>query len=129
MIGTSLGTYSLTEVIARADELTRSPWIVPILAGVFIGGFTKSAQFPFHFWLPNAMQAPTPASAYLHSATMVKLGIYLLARFEPVFGRVPGARDVLIAVALATMLVGAYQALRAETSRRCWPPTVSSRGL
>jgi hypothetical protein len=106
LIGIALGSYSLTEVVARAPELAASPWILPILAGVLIGAFTKSAQFPFHFWLPNAMQAPTPASAYLHSATMVKLGIYLLARFEPVIGAVPGGRDLLIAVALATMLVG-----------------------
>ena len=69
-------------------------------SGCFVGAFTKSAQFPFHFWLPNAMQAPTPASAYLHSATMVKLGVYLLARFEPLIGARARRRDTLIAVAL-----------------------------
>src|SRR5688500_19193159 len=102
LIGATLDSYSLSEVVARAPELARSPWILPILAGVLVGAFTKSAQFPFYFWLPNAMQAPTPASAYLHSATMVKLGIYLLARFEPVIGVVPGGRDTLITVAIAT---------------------------
>ena len=105
----------MTEVIARADELAQSRWIGLILAGLFLGAFTKSAQFPFHFWLPNAMQAPTPASAYLHSATMVKLGIYLLARFEPVIDAVPGARDRGARRSPSlTMLVAAFQALRAE---------------
>jgi multicomponent Na+:H+ antiporter subunit A len=130
LIGMELGSSSLTEVVARAPELARSPWIVPILGGVLIGAFTKSAQFPFHFWLPNAMQAPTPASAYLHSATMVKLGIYLLARFEPVIGAVPGARDVIIGAALATMLVGAFQAVRAENYKAVLAySTVASLGI
>ena len=130
LIGVTLGSYSLTDVTQRAPELARSPWIVPILAGVFIGAFTKSAQFPFHFWLPNAMQAPTPASAYLHSATMVKLGIYLLARFEPVIGAVPGGRDTLIAVAMVTMLVAAFQAVRAENHKTVLAySTVASLGI
>src|SRR5688572_27207222 len=130
LIGVTLGSYSLTDVVARAPELARSPWIVPILAGVFIGAFTKSAQFPFHFWLPNAMQAPTPASAYLHSATMVKLGIYLLARFEPVIGSVRGGRDVLITVAMITMLVAAFQAVRAENYKTVLAySTVASLGI
>ena len=130
LIGATLGTYSMTEAVARAPELARSPWIAPIMAGLLVGAFTKSAQFPFHFWLPNAMQAPTPASAYLHSATMVKLGVYLLARFEPVIGAVPGGRDTLVAVALATMLVGAYQALRAENFKAVLAySTVASLGI
>ena len=130
LIGVALGSYSLAEVVARAPELARSPWIGPILAGVFIGAFTKSAQFPFHFWLPNAMQAPTPASAYLHSATMVKLGIYLLARFEPLIGSVRGGRDTLIAVAMITMLVAAFQAVRAENYKTVLAySTVASLGI
>ena len=130
LTGMALGSYLLTDVIARADELAQSPWIVPILIGVLIGAFTKSAQFPFHFWLPNAMQAPTPASAYLHSATMVKLGIYLLARFEPVIGAVPRGRDTLIAFALATMLIAAFQALRAENFKTVLAySTVASLGI
>src|SRR5690606_23801596 len=114
LIGITLDSYSMTEAIERADELAQSRWIWLIVGGLLLGAFTKSAQFPFHFWLPNAMQAPTPASAYLHSATMVKLGIYLLARFEPVIDAVPGARDVVLAVAILTMLVAAFKALRAE---------------
>jgi multicomponent Na+:H+ antiporter subunit A len=130
LIGVALGSYSLSGATARADELARSPWIVPILAGLLLGVCTKSAQFPFHFWLPNAMQAPTPASAYLHSATMVKLGVYLLARFEPVIGAVAGGRDVVITIALATMLVGALQALRAENFKTVLAySTVASLGI
>ena len=130
LIGATLDSYSMTQAVERAPELARSPWIVPIMIGLLVGAFTKSAQFPFHFWLPNAMQAPTPASAYLHSATMVKLGVYLLARFEPLIGAVPGGRDTLIAVALATMLVGAFQALRAENFKAVLAySTVASLGI
>ncbi len=130
LIGATLGSYSLSGAIERAPEIAASPWIVPIMIGLLAGAFTKSAQFPFHFWLPNAMQAPTPASAYLHSATMVKLGIYLLARFEPLIGMVPGGRDTLIGFALATMLVGAFQALRAENFKAVLAySTVASLGI
>ena len=130
LIGATLDSYSMTEAIARAPELARSRWIVLILIGLLAGAFTKSAQFPFHFWLPNAMQAPTPASAYLHSATMVKLGVYLLARFEPVIGAVPWGRDTLVGFALATMLVGGFQALRAENFKAVLAySTVASLGI
>ncbi len=130
LIGQALGTYSLGEVRARAGELAASPLIIPILAGLMIGAFTKSAQFPFHFWLPNAMQAPTPASAYLHSATMVKLGIYLLARFEPVIANVPGGRWVLVTVGGITMLIAAFQALRAEGFKTALAySTIASLGI
>jgi multicomponent Na+:H+ antiporter subunit A len=130
LIGATTGSYSIAHAAAHAGELARSRWAGPILLGLLLGAFTKSAQFPFHFWLPNAMQAPTPASAYLHSATMVKLGVYLLARFEPVIGAVAGGRDVVIAVALATMLVGAFQALRAENFKAVLAySTVASLGI
>lgn len=114
LIGVVLDTYSITEILDRRAELVDSPWIGLIVAGLLIGGFTKSAQFPFHLWLPNAMQAPTPASAYLHSATMVKLGIYLLTRFEPMLGDVPGVRNILIGFGSITMLIAAMYALRAQ---------------
>ena len=130
LVGAALGTYSMAEIVERAPELAASPWAIPVVAGVIIAACTKSAQFPFHFWLPNAMQAPTPASAYLHSATMVKLGVYLLARFEPVIGEVPGARDALIALALLTMLVASYQAIRAENYKAVLAySTVASLGI
>ena len=130
LAGAVLGSYSLAEVASRAPQLAGTPWIGAIVAGVLVGACTKSAQFPFHFWLPNAMQAPTPASAYLHSATMVKLGIYLLARFEPVIAVVPWGRDTVVGIALATMLVGAFLAMRAENYKAVLAySTVASLGI
>lgn len=82
----AFGTSSISAIVAAAPEAEASPQLVAGLLLVLVGAFTKSAQFPFHFWLPNAMAAPTPVSAYLHSATMVKLGVYLLARLDAGFG-------------------------------------------
>jgi multicomponent Na+:H+ antiporter subunit A len=130
MIGHVLGSYSFSGAIDRGAELIASPWGVPIVIAVMIAGFTKSAQFPFHFWLPNAMQAPTPASAFLHSATMVKLGIYLLARFEPVIAATGWGRNVMIVVACLTMIVAAVQALRAESFKAALAfSTIASLGI
>lgn len=96
-------TFSfLSQHAAEVQGHALFPWI---LALFFIGAFTKSAQFPFHFWLPNAMSAPTPASAYLHSATMVKAGVFLLARVAPAFDSVPAWSNVLIPVGAITVLV------------------------
>ncbi|HLS69892.1 MAG TPA: hydrogen gas-evolving membrane-bound hydrogenase subunit E [Kiloniellales bacterium] len=111
LIGMELGSFSLAEATARADELLESPYLVAIIVLVLLGAFTKSAQFPFHFWLPQAMAAPTPASAYLHSATMVKLGVYLLARFSPIFAEVPDFGMTLVIFGSATMLIAALNAL------------------
>jgi len=77
------GTFELTQVLAANEVITAHPLYIPMLLLVLLGAFTKSAQFPFHFWLPQAMAAPTPVSAYLHSATMVKAGVFLLARLYP----------------------------------------------
>ncbi|WP_448663899.1 hydrogen gas-evolving membrane-bound hydrogenase subunit E [Sphingomonas sp. CJ20] len=130
MIGHVAGTYSMAEAVRQADVIAASPWGGPIVACILIAAFTKSAQFPFHFWLPNAMQAPTPASAYLHSATMVKLGIYLLARFEPVFAATSWGRGVVVTVACLTMLVAALQALRAENFKSALAySTIASLGI
>lgn len=114
LVGMELGTFSLTEVVARSEDLLQSPYLAAMVALVLVGAFTKSAQFPFHFWLPQAMAAPTPASAYLHSATMVKLGIYLLARFASVFEQVPAFGTALLTVGTLTMLVAAVGAVRAK---------------
>jgi multicomponent Na+:H+ antiporter subunit A len=83
LIGAHTGTFELSALRDMGDVLRDSPLYIPILILVLCGAFTKSAQFPFHFWLPNAMAAPTPVSAFLHSATMVKGGVYLLARMHP----------------------------------------------
>ena len=80
------GTFSIQEILSQLDVVQTHPLFVPVMILVLLGAFTKSAQFPFHIWLPDAMEAPTPVSAYLHSATMVKAGIYLVARTTPIFG-------------------------------------------
>ena len=130
MIGHVLGNYSMEQAVLRSDELIASPWGHLIVLCILLAAFTKSAQFPFHFWLPNAMQAPTPASAFLHSATMVKLGIYLLARFEPVIGETDWGRPALVIVACITMAVASMQALRAENFKAALAySTIASLGI
>jgi multicomponent Na+:H+ antiporter subunit A len=86
LLAQAFGTSSISVIIAAAPAAEATPALTAAVALVLVGAFTKSAQVPFHFWLPNAMAAPTPVSAYLHSATMVKLGVYLVARLDPAFG-------------------------------------------
>ena len=123
------GSYSLRDLIARGPGLVDDPRLPAALLLLFLGCFTKSAQFPFHFWLPNAMAAPTPVSAYLHSATMVKLGIYLLARLDPAFNDLLLWEAVLIGVGTLTGVWGAVLALRERDLKRilAWS-TVSALG-
>lgn len=97
--------------IMRASSLAQHDWYTLFAILILLGGFTKSAQFPFHFWLPGAMSAPTPASAYLHSATMVKAGIYLFARLSPVMRQNELWTSSLLTFGLLTMLVGACFAI------------------
>ncbi|MCY3781229.1 MAG: proton-conducting transporter membrane subunit [Chloroflexi bacterium] len=98
--------------ILKTKSLAQHDWFTLFAILIMLGGFTKSAQFPFHFWLPGAMSAPTPASAYLHSATMVKAGIYLFARLSPVMYQNDLWTSMLLTVGLLTMLVGAYFAVK-----------------
>ena len=112
LIYITLGTFELQEVLARASELRASPLLTPIVILVLLGAVTKSAIFPFHIWLPSAMVAPTPVSAYLHSATMVKAGIFLVARFSPVFAGVASWEVTLVVLGLITLIIGGLLALR-----------------
>ncbi|WP_445004504.1 putative monovalent cation/H+ antiporter subunit A [Halomonas mongoliensis] len=112
MLGVAGGSWSLAELNAMDDVLREHDLYTPLLICLLLGAFTKSAQFPFHFWLPNAMAAPTPVSAYLHSATMVKAGIYLLARLQPGLGGTEMWTVTLSAVGALTMFTGAFLAIR-----------------
>ncbi|MGD2054494.1 MAG: proton-conducting transporter membrane subunit, partial [Gammaproteobacteria bacterium] len=123
------GTWSLQAIVASGSLLTEDPRLPVVLVLLFIGCFTKSAQFPFHFWLPNAMSAPTPASAYLHSATMVKLGIYLLARLDPAFNELLLWEISLIGTGTITAVWAAVLALRERDLKRILArSTVSALG-
>jgi multicomponent K+:H+ antiporter subunit A len=111
LIGHIVGSVRLDVVLASGDLIRAHPLYVPALVLVLLGAFTKSAQFPFHFWLPHAMAAPTPVSAYLHSATMVKAGVFLLARLYPALGGSDAWFWIVAPVGLATLLLGAYFAI------------------
>jgi multicomponent Na+:H+ antiporter subunit A len=118
LLGQLAGTYSIRGLLLQADHLIQQPGIHVALVLIWIGCFTKSAQFPFHFWLPNAMTAPTPVSAYLHSATMVKLGIYLLARLDPAFDSLPLWRYGLVIIGSLTAILAVTHALRERDLKR-----------
>ncbi|MGM0787765.1 MAG: hydrogen gas-evolving membrane-bound hydrogenase subunit E [Thermodesulfobacteriota bacterium] len=130
LLGIAAGTYEISEMIPLAGGLKIHPLYDAILVLVFLGAFTKSAQFPFHFWLPNAMAAPAPISAFLHSATMVKGGIYLLARFHPVLGGSAAWTTVLVTVGAATAVIGAFTALgQSDLKKILAYTTVAALGL
>ena len=112
VLGHIVGSYDLDRGAGggrRASASTRSTCRRSLL--ILLGAFTKSAQFPFHFWLPNAMAAPTPVSAYLHSATMVKAGVFLLVRFSPVLGGTDAWFWIVGTAGMTTLLLGAFFAL------------------
>lgn len=118
LMGAGLGTYSISEILARGGAVAALPAAPAIIALLAIGAFAKSAQAPLHSWLPNAMVAPTPVSAFLHSATMVKLGVYLLARFNPAFEGDGLWTLLLTGVGGATMIAGAALAVRETDLKR-----------
>ncbi|MFA7428973.1 MAG: hydrogen gas-evolving membrane-bound hydrogenase subunit E, partial [Rhodospirillaceae bacterium] len=111
LLGEAAGTYSLTEVLERGSVAGHALY-GGLLVLILLGAFTKSAQFPFHFWLPQAMAAPTPVSAYLHSATMVKAGVFLLARLHPVLSGTPEWEITLTLFGGVTAVMASIVALR-----------------
>ncbi len=115
ILGNAAGTYRIQAIMEQAPALVAGPAADAVAAAVvliLVGAVTKSALVPFHFWLPGAMAAPTPVSAYLHAAAMVKAGIYLVARLAPGFTETAFWLPVVLGLGLATMLVGGYRALR-----------------
>ena len=129
LLGELAGSYDIATIVATAQSWQSHPWVPAALTCLFIGAFTKSAQYPFHFWLPNAMAAPTPVSAYLHSATMVKLGIYLLARLHPAFSELAIWQIPLIVIGGFTAAWAMVLAVRERDLKRilAWS-TVSALG-
>ena len=129
LIGQAGGTFSFSTLLENADSLRGHPLYLSILFLVLGGAFTKSAQVPFHFWLPGAMVAPTPVSAYLHSATMVQAGVFLLGRFNPLLGGTGAWHTIVAGVGAATMLTGALMALpQTDLKRLLAYSTVSALG-
>ncbi|WP_427172796.1 Na+/H+ antiporter subunit A [Arthrobacter sp. 92] len=115
ILGFSAGTYRMSAILEQAPALSTGPAAGAVGAAVvliLVGAVTKSALIPFHFWLPGAMAAPTPVSAYLHAAAMVKAGVYLVARLAPGFAETAYWLPMVLGLGLATMLVGGYRALR-----------------
>jgi len=113
LLGAAGQTFEISLLAEQADVVRQHAFYLPALLLILVGAFTKSAQFPFHFWLPDAMAAPTPISAYLHSATMVKAGVYLLARLHPVMGGTSEWFWLIASVGGITTMLGAVLALRA----------------
>lgn len=128
LIGMEAGSMYLPEILEH--DFSQSPYLTAIIVMVFLGAFTKSAQFPFHFWLPNAMAAPTPVSAYLHSATMVKAGIFLLFRMNPIFEGIEAWHYTMMLVGGFTMLMGAVLAMLQKDLKKILAyVTISTLGL
>src|SRR5690554_3712562 len=129
-LGLSGGSYNLSELLASSEVIKEHGLYGWLIVFVCIAAFTKSAQFPFHFWLPGAMKAPTPVSTYLHSATMVKAGIYLLARFSPILGDHAWWNTPLIIIGSFTMLYAAFNAIfRLDLKSILAYSTISALGI
>jgi multicomponent Na+:H+ antiporter subunit A len=130
LIGRVAGTFEISELLHSGSVLKNHPLYPAIVTLIFIGAFTKSAQMPFHFWLPNAMEAPSPVSAYLHSATMVKAGVYVLLRLAPILGGTTLWFYGLTGVGAITMIAAALIAMRQSDLKRVLAySTVSALGI
>jgi len=130
MLGLAGGSFEMSELLGRGELVRNHPWAVGILLLLLAGAFTKSAQVPFHSWLPNAMEAPTPVSAYLHSATMVKAGVYLLMRVNPIFADMALWQILLPLFGAATLVAGTLLAVRQTDLKLMLAyTTVASLGL
>jgi len=130
MIGIVAGSFEIPTIIANRALIAASPWATPAAVLVMLGAMTKSAQMPFHLWLPSAMEAPTPVSAYLHAATMVKAGLYLVARLGPALADVSVWTPTLTTVGLITMTWASFLALRQRDLKALLAfSTVSQLGL
>ena len=130
MLAQAGGSYELSVLVERSDRIAADPLFTPMAVLLIAGALTKSAQFPFHYWLPNAMEAPTPVSAYLHSATMVKAGVYLLARISPIFAGTDLWLWLVGGAGAITMVLGAILALHQTDLKRLLAySTVSALGI
>jgi multicomponent Na+:H+ antiporter subunit A len=124
------GNFDLIHILNNPEALQDGPMLTAAIILILAGAFTKSAQFPFHFWLPNAMAAPTPVSAYLHSATMVKAGVYLVFRLNPAFAGIDLWETLLTVFGAVTMFWGAIVAFQADDLKKILAyTTISALGI
>jgi multicomponent Na+:H+ antiporter subunit A len=126
LLGSIAGSFELSTILAQGDAIRAHAHYVPALLLILLGAFTKSAQVPFHFWLPSAMEAPTPVSAYLHSATMVKAGVYLLARLSPALAGTEEWTTIVTVAGALTMVAGALFAVMATDLKQILAYTTMS---
>ncbi len=130
LMGTVAGTFEFSGLLEQGDLIRQSPLYPAIAILLMLGAFTKSAQVPFHIWLPSAMEAPTPVSCYLHSATMVKAGVYLIARFSPLLSGALLWHAPITFIGLASLCFGSFMALRNDDLKAIWAyHSVSQLGL
>ncbi|HEB60836.1 MAG TPA: DUF4040 domain-containing protein [Phycisphaeraceae bacterium] len=127
LLGSATGKWSMSEILGADLSQVNQAWLNAAFILMFVGAATKSAQWPFHFWLPGAMAAPTPVSAYLHSATMVKAGIYLFARMYPAFRHIDLWPIMLVSIGTLTMVIGGYLALRNYDLKKIFAYTTVSQ--